>query len=375
MGKKKILFLFGNRPTSLIVNMAALLNQAGYNCLVAYHARSGSRVEIPLPSGADFSKYDFISTNVGKHWLVRSFGRIRALCWFTVRVWKESPIVVHAWHFDTLIAAYFSLLVRPRTKLIFHMQDTYPWMRGLIGRVVQKVVYKRVDQFFVTARPFENEFLRKFHLIQKQKPVVFMPNVPLRSMFSEHRERMNPEGLTIGYFGFIRGRSAISSLINAVESVSEQGYECRVVFAGIGVETEYVRELAEHNSQVDFLGPYKYQDIEDLYSQVDILYAVYDDGYDKKIHLAYRLCEAINCGLPIIVTKDTHMAELTEHYKVGASVTCGDSENLVSILIDLIENREKVKTYSENCRLARPDFVFENFQDSILSAYAGLTSD
>ena len=90
----------------------------------------------------------------------------------------------------------------------------------------------------------------------------------------------------------------------------------------------------------DLLGPYDYAaDIRGLYERLDAVYAVYDDSWDKRTHLACRLSDAVASNRAIIVTKGTYMSELVEQHRLGYSVDLSDPGALVTALADAARRR------------------------------------
>lgn len=375
--KKKVLFLYGNRPESLPVNMICLLNDSGqYQTDLLYLERNQVNFNIPLSSRLDKAYCHTIRWYIGANKISKLINRIIIIFLFSRKVKKIDPEIIHAWNLDMLIIAWLAAVTaRKKIKIIYSLQDTTEYMLKGLMVTLQKKIYRKVDYFFVTSQQFESHFLRKFKLISPQQKVVFVPNVPLAAQYNDFVPRQVGFGLTIGYFGFFRGRKALDVLIQTVQRLRNDGKEVQVHFAGIGKEVSYVETLALENDFVRFSGPFQPEDIGRLYSQVDIIYAVYDESYDKKIHLAYRLCESINCGLPIIVAKETYMSHIVEKYDVGISVTFGHVEELYKKLSEFAEQESRRLEITANCTRAVQDFVFEKYHDRILAAYQELSEN
>ena len=139
---------------------------------------------------------------------------------------------------------------------------------------------------------------------------------------------------------------------------------------------DFVKDASKACSFVDYLGPYRHdEEIREIYGKVDLLYGVYDQSYDKQIHLAYRFCEAVNCRMPIIVAEGTHMCEEAGRYGVGVSVGLGDVKDLTEKLAKLCRSKERRSEIARNCEEARSEFVFEHFEERICRAYADLLEE
>jgi glycosyltransferase involved in cell wall biosynthesis len=292
---------------------------------------------------------------------------------FVRKIRRIKPDVIHAWNFDMLLAARVAAVGRRKVKIVFSLQDTTPWMVRPQLMSVQRWTYQGTDLFFVTSQGFESQFLRKFGLISDKKPVVFVPNVPLEEQFHDFIPRDSDESLVVGYVGLLRAEEGLRSLVDAAAEAQRAGVDVRVLFAGKGPMEDYVEEAAGNQVFVEYLGPYRHdEEIREIYRKVDILYGVYDQSYDKKIHLAYRFCEAVNCRMPIIVAEDTHMCEEAQCYGVGLCVPLGDVDRLAEELVKLSRSKEQRSEFARNCEKARSEFVFERYEERICRAYAEL---
>jgi glycosyltransferase involved in cell wall biosynthesis len=351
-----------------------LNNSKQYQVNLLYLDRKQANFNIPFSSRLNKAYCHTIRWYIGKNKLSKLTNRIVIIFLFVQKIKKIDPEIIHAWNLDMVIIAWLSALTtRKKIKIIYSLQDTTEYMLKRLMIVLQKKIYQKVDYFFVTSQHFESHFLRKFQLISSKQKVVFVPNVPLAAQYNDFVPRQISSGLTIGYFGFLRGQKALDALVQATQKLREDGNNVQIHFAGIGKEVRYVEALARDNDFVRFSGAFQPDDIERLYSQVDLIYAVYDESYDKKIHLAYRLCESINCGLPIIVAQKTHMSEIVEKYGVGLSVAFGDPKELYRKLSKLVTQKNRRFEIAANCKRAAQDFVFEKYHDKVLNVYHQLS--
>jgi glycosyltransferase involved in cell wall biosynthesis len=373
---QKALFLYGNQPEALPVSMMLYLRRLGtYQVDLIYWERIGSRISVPLTARlSEVQRYP-VRWPVGRSFISKLWHRIVLLLLFVKQIRALRPDIIHAWNFDMLLAARLAVATLPQSKLVFTLQDTTQWMLSRSLRSLQRWVYRKVDILFVTSEGFDTELLRRFRLIPEHTRVHFVANAPPAQFFAKFEPRKAQGDLTVGYIGFLRGRQGITTLVKAAELARQEGSPVSLLFAGTGVDQELVDAFAKKDKHIKVAGPYRYEEhILDLYRQVDVLYAVYDSSYDKKIHLAYRLCEAINCRLPIIVAKGTHMAEVTERLGVGVSVEAGDVAGLATALKNLHANESLRSRIARNCQAHRHEFVFEFYEDRILQAYKELRS-
>jgi glycosyltransferase involved in cell wall biosynthesis len=111
----------------------------------------------------------------------------------------------------------------------------------------------------------------------------------------------------------------------------------KVIFAGGSVDPRVAEKLKEQNDIVEFFGPYEYtRDIKRLYSNIDLVYAVYDDK-DRNCQLAMpnKFYEAIIAKIPIIVAQNTFVGSEVIRLGIGCVVRTGDVNGLAKLLMKM----------------------------------------
>lgn len=372
--KKSVVYLFGNRPLPLPMNFVrALETRGGHSVELLYYDRGDRNESMPTSDRLRLLNSTAIKWPVGSSRIKKVINRLIVLGMFVRRLRAMKPDVIQASNFDMLLAARIATLGRPRTKIVFILQDTTPWMVQARFRWFQRCLYRATDLIFVSSLGFRDQFLQKFRLVEASKPVLFVPNVTLDERFRDFVPRDAEESLTIGCVGLLRGEEGLRALVDAAARARKAGADVRVLFAGKGPMESYVKHCQKNLKFVNYLGSYRHEEeIREIYGKVDLLYGVYDRSYDKKIHLAYRFCEAVNCRMPIIVAEGTHMCAEAQRYGVGLCVPLGDVGRLAEELVKLCESKETRAKIAENCDKARSEFVFEHYEERICQAYQEL---
>jgi glycosyltransferase involved in cell wall biosynthesis len=373
--RKQVLFLFANRPLPLHVNMLRYLESTGlYRVEFLYMNRVGSPVSVPLSDLLSSQHCHTVTWPDGRHFPAKVFNRIVMLMLFVGKTLKLRPDVLHAWNLEMLICARVTRWFRPSLRIVFSLQDTTEWMLTRFILRLQRWAYRGVDLLLVTSEGFESQFLRKFSLIQKDREVIYVPNAPARDTFSSLQCRVPVGELVVGYVGAFKGREGIRSLVQAAAAAREKGVDCKVLFAGVGLDQDLVSSYARDNGFVTYLGPYRHEQIKEIYSNVNVLYAVYNQTYDKKIHMPYRLSEGICCGLPIIATEGSHVGEIVKKAMIGVTVELGDVEQLACILVEMCRTPEHLTRMSQNCEAIREQHAFEHYAGRISRGYARVST-
>jgi len=241
---------------------------------------------------------------------------------------------------------------------------------GFFGKSVEKIlinVVKEVADYYVITSPgFYHGYYEKYGF-DKNKFFVF-ENVPQKNIFKTFEinpeKIMNKEKLVIGYIGAVAYYSSLKALFEACNNIEN----VEIVIAGKGSDSEKVENEAKKYKNVKVLGRYNYeQDISRLYSMVDVVYSLYNvDNYNVKLALPNKLYEAIVCGKPIIVAKDTYLEEYVKELGVGFSAPYKDVDALKALIEDIYNDREKLSDISRKCMEIRKDYFYETVEEEFL---------
>lgn len=241
---------------------------------------------------------------------------------------------------------------------------------GFFGKSVEKIlinVVKEVPDYYVITSPgFYHGYYEKYGF-DKNKFFVF-ENVPQKNIFKTYEinpeKIMNKEKLVIGYIGAVAYYSSLKALFEACNNIEN----VEIVIAGKGPDSEKVENEAKKYKNVKVLGRYNYeQDISRLYSMVDVVYSLYNvDNYNVKLALPNKLYEAIVCGKPIIVAKDTYLEEYVKELGVGFSAPYKDVDALKALIEDIYNNREKLSDISRKCMEIRNNYFYETVEEEFL---------
>ena len=169
----------------------------------------------------------------------------------------------------------------------------------------------------------------------------------------------------VGYFGNIRGKKQIQALLDASEQLQSVGRDVRLLFAGVGPEIPMVQRASEQFSFVEYAGPYNYAtEYAGLQARVDLIYALYPQETPN-----YRTHEAVLAGMPIVVTRGTHMGDIVKRSSVGWEIDDGSVTDLMTLLANLYDDRSLLKkATADEQMLAR--HRFETYQPILLNAHA-----
>ena len=206
-------------------------------------------------------------------------------------------------------------------------------------RFIEKKLLKKVS-ILILSSPF---FLSEYYAHIYRGRWELIENMPESKIWENFQGKQDKKPCVVGYIGWIRDRKPIQCLFTAVKELREAGYDIRVFFAGFGPDDKKVKQTALDFSYVSYYGHYQYdKDVLTLYSQVDIIFSVYDISIkNAKILLPNRFYECIICELPIIVAKETKLEDYMNKYGIGYAVDYLSVNDIKGSLISHINNDNK----------------------------------
>ena len=116
-------------------------------------------------------------------------------------------------------------------------------------------------------------------------------------------------------------------------------------------------------TNISFINGQPTEQIIELINVADIgLISLSTNKFFSDNALPTKTSEYLGCGKPIVACAGKNLKELIETNQVGIVAAPGDSKNLAKAILELYQNRRKLKKFSENARhLAIKRFSDENF--------------
>lgn len=371
----RVLFLYANQPDALTTRKMELIdNMPCFEVTVLYWDRMNA-LSIPFSTVIPDTRVErVIKSDVGSSRVRKIIRRVSLIIKMTVKLLHARPHIVSAGSLDVLVAAVLAkVLSIKKFTVVYDLADTDDWMLLRPVIALQRKLFCYVDQFLITSKRYEDGFLEQFNLNPDSVPVAFVPNSPPRHFFDSFAPRNWNENIVISYIGTFRGARSISCLVQSVEQARGLGLDVEILFAGTGPERTLVERYSREYDFVRYYGPYNYsEDIAGIYNATNMVYACYDDSHNKKIALACRFAEAIVCGIPLIVSKGTYMAELTEQHGLGYAVGPNDVSALVNAFRNLIQTVDERNKIRSNAEKVRNEYLFDSYEPELKRIYQTL---
>lgn len=306
------------------------------------------------------SLFSYKQRNIGKHKEIIMYAKpplgstfllfplwwIFGLVWLLRLNWK----VVHVINFPSIFPAIFAAPIK-NGLVVYDIEDTYIDQMPTevvrlrkFGLMIDKIAMRLTDAVVLV----DEMQVEEFEGIPSPK-VVVVYDAPLPVPQSENGMNEN-RNFTIFYAGRIgKGRRLnLESLMDAIKTIEG----VKLVIAGDG-EKELVNKIKsaalEMPNKVLYLGWLPYNDVLKMSYKVDLLFSLRDPNPPAQKYICgSKFLEAIMCGKPILVNKDTSTAYKVAEANCGVVVDSNNVEEIRTAILQLIHDKKLCKMFGNN---------------------------
>jgi len=238
---------------------------------------------------------------------------------------QNAPVIV-ARNLEMLVLA---ARVRSRNqRLIYECLDIHRMMLGTgkasqILRWLERRLLARTDLVIVSSPAFARDYFAE-RQGRRDRVLLIENKVPDERRHSRPSAPAgNARGVwRIGWFGMLRCRKTLEQLA-ALAAMSDGRIE--VVVAGIPSPAEFPNFAAEAASipGLRYLGPFRAEDLADLYARVDFVWAIdyFEEGLNSNWLLPNRLYEGLAHGAVPIALQSVETGRWLQRNGVGLLIT------------------------------------------------------
>lgn len=270
---------------------------------------------------------------------------------------------VHCHDLDGIIIG--NSIKKNSNMLIFDMHENYE-----INGKNQKIRYiiRMVVNYFQNKSDFiiyVNELQKDFMSNKSKMKCIYLPNYPNVSDY-KNCVKSSSDKLRISYIGSVRQFYELKKLMDACKD-----FEDVIVFIhGAGVAYEKLNNIKCKYENVIVTGKYDFKKSVGLYSETDVLYAIYPKSSMQYLtSYPVKFFEAIITKTPIIVSRGTILEKFVTKHDIGFVV---DEENVNEIrnLIKYInENKYLLKEKTKNLEKIQYSFCWEDIVTNLNDIY------
>lgn len=277
---------------------------------------------------------------------------------------NEKIDFIHSHDLDGAIVGY--LLQKKDTIKVFDMHEYYEIQgsKRRIKSLIRFIVNHLQSKFSYTI--YVNEEQLKNVKERNKEKLVYLPNYPEVEEY-EKFERKESDNLRISYIGAVRQYSELKNLMDAVKDLSQ----VTIHIHGEGVAYKRLKELSANYKNVEVTGVFNYEKAGELYSETDLLYAVYPiDNYQNRIAYPVKFFEAIASKTPIIVSKGTILEEEVIKNNIGFVVNNKSVKDLFVIITNLLEDKQLLQEKRSNMELIQEKYQWKTIVDNLNKIYS-----
>jgi len=246
--------------------------------------------------------------------------------WVLSKLLRMHPTVIHADNLDSVVPALFYRLLRPRTKVLFDVSDSYAMLVRPRSRILSNVVLclellaASMSDAFTTV---SSNQLAVFEAA-KLKRVRIVMNTPLPMHGLKPRvQNKNQMKFRIVYAGIIIEDRGLLQLCEATKEIDD----IELIVAGRVNSRKMVTKITEF-SHVKYVGQLSHEEALKLQASADLIPVLYDLKTPiNRIAMPNKIFEAMMLGVPII-TNVTHLVDMVKDFQCGLAV---DYDNIKTI--------------------------------------------
>jgi glycosyltransferase involved in cell wall biosynthesis len=277
---------------------------------------------------------------------------------------------LHCHDFDALIPGFINKLFNSKIQIIYDEHDLFhlyfEGRKGIINKSISKLIksiellmIKRVKHHIVVTP-------NMCSMYEKVSNPFVVTNAPMKETF-HLIEKSEREKIVIGFIGAVRYIDELKILADVVSELSQFS----VFIAGKGTKLDELKEYVNERSysSVEFFGEYNINQLEELYTRIDITYLVYPT-LDSVVSLPNKFFESIITRTPMIASKDSEFGKIVENQNFG---WCLDTNHLATditkILISLQNDRGIMNTFRENMIRNGRNYLWESNEKILKDIY------
>lgn len=224
----------------------------------------------------------------------------------------------------------------------------------------------------------ELNIFRKIHCISICRPIqnaLMQSNIKSKLIYQSIKiPEKYPElkfTKNILYAGRLSKEKGVDYLLKAMVKVIKKIPESTLFIAGDGKEKEKLINLSKKlgiDKNVEFLGWLSKDELSKVYADIDFL--VIPSIWQEPFGLIG--VEAMSYGRPVVAFNVGGINEFVENNKNGFLVKVLDIDTLAKRIIELLEDENKLKNFSNNARKTSELFSDERFFEEIKKLYKNL---
>lgn len=197
---------------------------------------------------------------------------------------------------------------------------------------------------------------QKFNMKEKNiNKLIYLANYPEIKSY-KCCEKTQSDKLRISYIGAVRQYNELKNLMDAAIDLED----IEISIHGAGVSYKPLKTIEKYYKNSKITGTYHFSQSAELYSQADLLYAVYDMKLANwKNSYPVKFYETIITKTPIIVSKGSVLEEFLEEHDIGFVVDGSNIDEIRKLIIYVRDNRYLLDEKIKNLETIQYDYTWD----------------
>ncbi|WP_010240332.1 glycosyltransferase [Clostridium arbusti] len=162
------------------------------------------------------------------------------------------------------------------------------------------------------------------------------------------------------------------TLIEAMNVICKKRKDVKLFFMGIGhpnmncdttVAEECIKKSKEYglyNENIFFNDWVEYSERQNFLLEADLGVSTYFNNLETRFSFRTRILDYLWCNLPMVLTKGDYMSELVDNNELGLCHSEKDYDELASIIINMLDDKEIYKKSKQNINSVKEQFKWKN---------------
>ncbi len=290
---------------------------------------------------------------------------------FLLLLFKKSTILVSN-DLDTLLANYFTHIIKPATKLVYDSHEYFTEVPELVCRPKVKRIWEKIEGFIFPKLKYiytVNDSIASLYKEKYQKDLYVVRNISPTWHEENSMKSKSELGLPENKKIIIIQGAGINIDRGAEEAVEAMQFieNAILLIVGDGDVLPYLKSYVNKHQLSDkviFVGKKPYFEMMNYTFHSDIgLTLDKPTNINYKNSLPNKLFDYIHAFTPIICTNIFEVQRVVKHYSIGLIIEDFNTKTLVQTINSLLENENLLNEMKLNCAKAKQ---IENWENEVM---------
>ncbi|MDR2836893.1 MAG: glycosyltransferase [Bacteroidales bacterium] len=256
-----------------------------------------------------------------------------------------------------------------RKKLYYDSHELFTEVPELENRLVKKKIWLFIEKICIRKTKISYTVCQPIADFYNQKYVLNM-NI-IRNLPKKKAELIsfeNRENFLI-YQGVLNKERGIELLIEAMKYIPDY----KLIIAGKGDLEKEFKDLSLSLNLIEkiiFTGNISIEKLHEYTSKAKLGFSIEQGkSLNYKYALPNKIFDYIQADVPVICANFPEMKKIVNTYNVGEIFYGNSAKELAELINNLLDNENKLKEYSENCKKTKAVLNWENEELKLLELY------